>query len=120
MKYHVTYGMMDRDLRFCGKLIRTICPVMTESTYDMVNRGYRLFLKGKWKSKKTDCSFREIPRKDGSKMRILVVAPKEKKENRPGFLWIHGGGYSTGIPEMDKSYMERLAAEGNCVIVFPD
>ncbi|MCI6755910.1 MAG: alpha/beta hydrolase fold domain-containing protein [Lachnospiraceae bacterium] len=93
---------------------------MTESTYDMVNRGYRLFLKGKWKSKKTDCSFREIPRKDGSKMRILVVAPKEKKENRPGFLWIHGGGYSTGIPEMDKSYMERLAAEGNCVIVFPD
>ena len=51
MKYHVTYEMMDRELRFSGKLIRTIYPVMTESIYGMVNRGYRLFLKGKWKSK---------------------------------------------------------------------
>ena len=65
MKYHVTYEMMDRELRFSGKLIRTICPVMTESTYGMVNRGYRLFLKGKWKSEQTDCAFREIPREDG-------------------------------------------------------
>ena len=120
MKYHVTYEMMDRELRFSGKLIRTIYPVMTESIYGMVNRGYRLFLKGKWKSKKTNCTFREIPREDGSKMRILVVTPKAKKENRPGFLWIHGGGYSTGVPEMGKSYMERIAAEGNCVVVSPD
>ena len=119
MKYHVTNEMMDRELRFYGKLIRAICPVMKESTYGMVNRGYRLFLKGKWKSDKTDCSFREIPREGGSKMRILVVTPKDKKENSPGFLWIHGGGYSTGVPELDKHYMERFAAEGNCV-VSPD
>ena len=43
MKYHVTYEMMDRELRFPGKLIRTIYPVMTESIYGMVNRGYISF-----------------------------------------------------------------------------
>ena len=74
MKYHVTYEMMDRELRFSGKLIRTICPVMKESTYGMVNRGYRLFLKGKWKSEKTDCAFREIPREDG----ITINPPTAK------------------------------------------
>lgn len=120
MKYHVTNEMVDRDLRFYGKLIRTICPVMKESTYGMVNWGYQLLLKGKWKSDKTDCSFREIPREDGSKMRILVVTPKNKKENSPGFFWIHGGGYSTGVPELDRHYMERFATEGNCVVVSPD
>ena len=120
MKHRVTSEMMDRELRFSGELIRTICPVMKESTYGMVNRGYRLILKGKWKSSKTDCAVREIPRDDGSKMRILVVTPKGKKENSPGFLWIHGGGYSTGVPELDQHYMERFAIEGNCVVVSPD
>ena len=63
MKYRVTNEMMDRELRFSGKLIRTICPVMKESTYGMMNWGYRLFLKGKWKSSKTDCASGKSPEK---------------------------------------------------------
>ena len=83
MKYHVTYEMMDRELRFSGKLIRTIYPVMTERIYGMVNLGYRLFLKGKWKSKKTNRTFREIPREDGSKMRISLDPWRRILDRRP-------------------------------------
>ena len=39
-----------------------------------------------------------IPSKGGS-MKLLVLAP-ESGENRPGVLWIHGGGYVTGMAGM--------------------
>ena len=36
---------------------------------------------------------------------LLIVQPKEKRENAPGVLWIHGGGYFLGMKEM--IYMGR-------------
>ena len=35
-------------------------------------------------------------------------------------LWIHGGGYAIGAPEMDIGYIEKLIASANCVIISPD
>ena len=39
------------------------------------------------------------------KMSALVVRPKEPVPDAPGVLWIHGGGYITGLKEM--VYMSR-------------
>lgn len=39
----------------------------------------------------------------GRKIRLLVLRPvanKQAVERTPGILWIHGGGYSTGMAEM--------------------
>lgn len=39
--------------------------------------------------------------KDGKrKIPALVLMPKERKENVPGVMWIHGGGYILGMKEM--------------------
>ena len=49
------------------------------------------------------------------KMSALVVRPKEPVPDAPGVLWIHGGGYITGLKEM--VYMSRaidLVKEFHC------
>lgn len=57
-----------------------------------------------------------------NKLKLLIVRPKEKiSANRPGVLWIHGGGYFVGMPEM--IYMGRaidLVTKGGAVVVSPD
>ncbi len=62
-----------------------------------------------------------IPRKkDSSKLRICIYSPINKKNNVPGVLWMHGGGYAMGKPEMSVTTYKRLIAESSCVIVAPD
>jgi acetyl esterase/lipase len=55
------------------------------------------------------------------KMSALVVRPKEPVPDAPGILWIHGGGYITGLKEM--VYMSRaidLVKEFHAVVICPD
>ena len=54
------------------------------------------------------------------KLKLLVVKPEMLDGKRPGVLWIHGGGYVTGMPEM--VYMSRavdLVMSGGAVVVSP-
>ncbi len=55
-------------------------------------------------------------------MRLLIVRPKGKSKlsKSPGVLWLHGGGYLTGFPEM--VYMSRaidLVRKCGAVVVAP-
>ncbi|MGO5541961.1 alpha/beta hydrolase [Blautia sp. HCP3S3_H10_1] len=50
--------------------------------------------------KEVNCNRIQIPRRDGKNMPALLVSPKKKTLNAPGILWIHGGGYVTGMKEM--------------------
>jgi acetyl esterase/lipase len=61
-----------------------------------------------------------ITRSDGSKLRLCVYSPLERKENVPGLLWLHGGGYSIGVPEQDDAYILRFVEASGCVVVSPD
>ena len=63
---------------------------------------------------------RSIARHDGTKLRICVYTPLKKKENVPGLLWIHGGGYAFGIPEQDDIYIRRFVEASGAVVVSPD
>src|SRR5690606_30824760 len=38
----------------------------------------------------------------------------------PGVLWIHGGGYAQGVPEMSHDMYRQLIGTRDCVIVAPD
>jgi acetyl esterase/lipase len=62
-----------------------------------------------------------IPRKkDGSKLRLVILKPLSQKEKLPGVFWIHGGAFASGAPEGSMSVFRRLMEAGNCVIVSPD
>ena len=51
----------------------------------------------------------------------LIVRPRRPVSQAPGILWIHGGGYITGLKEM--VYMSRaidLVKKFGAVVISPD
>ena len=63
-----------------------------------------------------DIGYRQLylQRADCSKMRVCLYTPLARKENVPGILWIHGGGYFIGAPKMDDFYISRFAHASGC------
>jgi acetyl esterase/lipase len=52
-------------------------------------------------------------------VRVMITAPTESQPRRPGVLWIHGGGYVLGSPQMEASGIGRLARDLGVVAVSP-
>ncbi len=116
--------MIDKQLRIKGKIIKLMLRTKSETKYfKSQKRNKRLlnkFLSGR-NIKGLNCSEIWISRqKDGTKIRLRIYEPIEKIDNVPGILWIHGGGYSQGIPEMSNQTYKRLIDVSKCVIVAPD
>lgn len=58
---------------------------------------------------------------EGRELSALLISPEEKPENATGVLWIHGGGYLTGMKEM--AFMGRaydLVKNCGAVVLAPD
>lgn len=57
---------------------------------------------------------------EGRKLKLLILSPREEGKERTGVLWIHGGGYITGMAGM--VYMSRamdLVRRYGAVVVSP-
>ena len=68
-----------------------------------------------------DCDERYIPSSDGnSEIRIRIYRPPGQSEKLPALLYIHGGGYIFGYPELYRAIIQRFIATRPCVIVAPD
>lgn len=74
---------------------------------------------------------RWLPRRDGGRVRALVVRrrpgagqPAEGSQHgdapSAAVLWVHGGGYAVGSPEMSVATARRLVDATGCVVVLPD
>ncbi len=48
-----------------------------------------------------------VEKKRVGRVPVLILRPKDTAPDKPGVLWIHGGGYITGMKEM--VYMSRAA-----------
>lgn len=112
-------SMIDKELRTTGRMIKIINNTYTESRLRLFNK---LMNKRRIKIKDDTIQFTEerILRKDGSKLRICIFKPLKPKENVPGVLWLHGGGYALGAPEQAEMIAKRLIDVSNCVVVAPD
>lgn len=56
----------------------------------------------------------------GGRLKLLILTPRGKAERRPGILWIHGGGYVTGMAEMVHfSRAAPLVGKYGAVVVSP-
>jgi len=110
-------SMIDKELRITGRVIKIINNTFTETRLRLFGK---LKLKMRVKDSTMQCIEKWIPRKDGSKLRICIFKPIKPKENVPGVLWLHGGGYAIGSPERAKVMAKRLIEVSNCVVVAPD
>lgn len=118
-KWNVKSSEIHPEVRTVGNIIRIILPSMNEGFFKLAN----LFLDNIGLRDLTRGITREvkyITREDGSELRICVYSPKEKKEDVPGLLWIHGGGYGLGCPEQDFNFIQSFVDASGCVIVAPD
>ncbi|MGN1295631.1 MAG: alpha/beta hydrolase [Bacilli bacterium] len=93
----VTNKMISKDLRFFGRLHKLLSfPIpLKRSNKPIKNKKHR-------KTNKNKSTYNEyIKRKDGSELRLQVKIPQSRNNKYPCILWIHGGGYAIGMPEMN-------------------
>lgn len=53
------------------------------------------------------------------KIKLLIFRPKNRNKKVPGVLWIHGGGYLTGAPEMVNFSRAMDVVKCGAVVVAP-
>ncbi len=88
----------------------------------LMTLGMKLGLKGK-SPVGIDCGEVHVTsRDDGYAIRTRTYRPEDKnlKGRLPLMLYIHGGGYITGIPEIANEPIKRFIETRPCVVVAPD
>lgn len=115
----VTPDMIDKQLRFKGKLMSKFVRYNSPKNFQINNKILEKLYKGK-NSKKMICEEQYVTKKDGGVIRLCIYRPIDFKPNATGLLWIHGGGYALRVPEQDMYYFENFTSVANCVIVAPD
>lgn len=106
------------ELRNAGILIRLLVPSFTERKFRLAKVALQS-LKGKCRS---TLNYEQIfiARADNSLLRLCVYSPQTPRQNVPGILWLHGGGYAIGTPEQSERMIERFVDSSGCVVVSPD
>lgn len=115
----VTPDMIDKQLRFKGKIMSRLVRYNSPKNFQINNKILEKLYKGK-DSKKMICEEQYVTKKDGGVIRLCIYKPIDFKPNATGLLWIHGGGYAMRVPEQDMYYFENFTSVANCVIVAPD
>ncbi|WP_310993970.1 alpha/beta hydrolase [Aequorivita marina] len=71
--------------------------------------------------KDLDCSEVYVLSSDGkTKIRARIYKPKSQQEKLPIMLYIHGGGYISGTPEMAAGEIKKFIQKRPCVVISPD
>jgi acetyl esterase/lipase len=107
------------ELRFKGNLIKLLSPPLGERGAKAMHK-LTCLMRGKHGK---DLNYEQVflPRGDGTSLRVCVYTPLAPKPNAPALVWMHGGGFSVGVPEQDESaYIKRFIDWGAGVVASPD
>lgn len=107
------------ELRLFGRIIRLINPTFTKRRFHLFYRFTRIRLL-KPRSRYFDFRYEYLMRGDGSQLRVCVYTPKGLTASLPGVLWLHGGGYAIGAPELVGGFVIKLMKASPCVVIAPD
>lgn len=119
----ITKNMWHEELRPLYGPLNFVRGLMTrrwtQTALDFLIRRYFI---GKAIEGVTTSVFSVASRDDGHAFRVLVHRPDECPADRklPLMLYIHGGGYITGLPEMFNTPIKRFIDKRPCVVVTPD
>ncbi|VEU79940.1 alpha/beta hydrolase [Haploplasma axanthum] len=114
----MTEVKLAKGLKFRSFLVRHLTPSFK---IEKLPRSRKLlnFIKGK-ATKKLKFEQVFIERDDKSLLRVCVYRPLTEQVNAPGIVWFHGGGYGTGIPEMDESRIKMIIEESKATLISVD
>ena len=121
----VTRKMIDPQLRFMGMVLDLLIRPGSFTEEKLRRRAVKPSLLNKvggWlvpAPEGIQVEKRLIPRGDGTQLEIHIKRPLTPRENVPGILHLHGGGYFGGSPNEDL-HGSRYVEMSNCVIVSPD
>lgn len=114
--------MIHPELRRAGRVIRKILPYFKDSTFcfhQKLSLLTRNLYSRKYLYEKVDID--PSGYKQGlPKLSLYVYRPIHPKENAPGLLWMHGGGYAFGTPQQDSGTFKRFIKACGCTVVAPD
>ncbi len=117
---HVRPEDIDPELRTAGRLSRFLFPPK-EWFFRLARRLTARAAGGDVPG--LECDEQRIPSlEDGTDVRLRVYRSKSgtRREGVPGVLFLHGGGYAIGSPEMNGGLYETLIGLRDCVVVAPD
>ncbi|MGI2329111.1 alpha/beta hydrolase [Planococcus sp. YIM B11945] len=120
---NVTRKMVNKQLRFRGMLLNRLVTKSSEKKFVQSMHNSKQQMDKRFRGNDVgglDCSEVLVERRDGSAVRVRIYKPLRPVKNVPGVLWIHGGGYAQGVPEMSGDMYKRLIETSDCVIVAPD
>lgn len=64
---------------------------------------------------------RQVDQNHRAPVEVMIYQRKEKAHLATGLLWIHGGGYAMGMPELEsRSYISHFIEAANTVVVSPN
>lgn len=119
----VSRKMVNKQLKFKGMLLDKLVTKSSEEAFIQSMHNSKKQMDKRFKGKDMeglDCSEEWVSRGDGSSIRVRIYKPLRPVNNVPGVLWIHGGGYAQGVPEMSGDMYKRLIDTSDCVIIAPD
>jgi len=111
---------IDPELRVAGVLAR----ILMRPSAGYFRLLHRLSRRGTGRNVDgLDCDERHAPSIDeGPAVRVRIYRPLQRSPETllPGVLFLHGGGYALGSPEMSGDVYRTLIDTRACVVVAPD
>ena len=118
----VTRDMIAPELRTIGR-VGNVLVGGGKRTEAQLRKQDPLILRllGRMTPKGVDVAVRRLARTDGTELEVLVVTRSDSTAtDRPGILWLHGGGYSTGTARGELLAAKSVFAVTDAVIVAPE
>lgn len=115
----VKSSLIHPEMRVIGSLVRPFLRFRSKQAFIRANNLQNRFIAHRF-PKDMNIEERYIHRRDGGLLRILICYPNVKADQATGVLWLHGGGYAIGLPELELNYAKIMMNAANAVIVMPD
>lgn len=106
---------------FAKAKARHVMTSMLDMDLPRQQRWLNKFLPGHWHGKKTQVANRYVPRRDGSRLRLMIAWSKNgTTSDAVGLLWLHGGAYTIGMPEQEFAMADHFCSADDCVMIIPE